>query len=143
MTIIRCIKCGRLLMKGCNVQVEIKCPKCGYVQIINHKSKKDIDIPVGKAKIKQNEVELMTKTGVGDIIEARKHSRNNREEITHSHTCGCFHCRKRFNPAEITDWIEGEKTAVCPVCGVDSIIGDAAGFPITVGLLKTMKAYWF
>lgn len=130
-------------MKGCNVQAEIKCPRCGYVQAINCKFKRSLDMPAEKIKIRQNEVELMTKIGVGDVIEARKHSRDNREEVTRSHTCGCFHCRKRFNPAEITDWIEEEKTAVCPGCGVDSIIGDAAGFPITVSLLKAMNAYWF
>jgi len=34
MTEIRCKKCLRLLMKGTVVVVEIKCPKCGYIQII-------------------------------------------------------------------------------------------------------------
>ncbi|MBZ0156172.1 MAG: Com family DNA-binding transcriptional regulator [Alphaproteobacteria bacterium] len=31
---IRCRKCNRLLMKGEVEVVEIKCPKCGYVQRI-------------------------------------------------------------------------------------------------------------
>lgn len=34
---IRCKKCRRLLMKGEIRAIEIKCPKCGYVQIINEK----------------------------------------------------------------------------------------------------------
>ncbi len=34
MTEIRCKKCRRLLMKGAVTVVEIKCPKCGYIQII-------------------------------------------------------------------------------------------------------------
>jgi len=29
---IRCRKCNRLLMKGDVLQIEIKCPKCGYIQ---------------------------------------------------------------------------------------------------------------
>ena len=29
---IRCRKCNRLLMKGHVLQIEIKCPKCGYIQ---------------------------------------------------------------------------------------------------------------
>ncbi len=29
---IRCRKCNRLLMKGDVLQIEIKCPKCGYMQ---------------------------------------------------------------------------------------------------------------
>jgi phage FluMu protein Com len=31
---IRCKKCGRLLMKGVVVAVEIKCPKCKYINVI-------------------------------------------------------------------------------------------------------------
>ena len=31
---IRCKKCRRLLMKGEVKAVEIKCPKCGYIQKI-------------------------------------------------------------------------------------------------------------
>jgi len=31
---IRCKKCRRLLMKGEVRQIEIKCPKCGYIQKI-------------------------------------------------------------------------------------------------------------
>jgi len=30
---IRCRRCRRLLMKGEIKRVEIKCPKCGYVQM--------------------------------------------------------------------------------------------------------------
>ncbi len=31
---IRCKRCKRLLMKGYVMLIEIKCPKCGYLQII-------------------------------------------------------------------------------------------------------------
>lgn len=34
---IRCKKCRRLLMKGEIKLVEIKCPKCGYIQKIKEK----------------------------------------------------------------------------------------------------------
>ncbi|ADD67606.1 hypothetical protein Dacet_0826 [Denitrovibrio acetiphilus DSM 12809] len=30
---IRCKRCKRLLMKGVVKNVEIKCPKCGYIQM--------------------------------------------------------------------------------------------------------------
>ncbi len=29
---IRCRRCGRLLLKGEIKRVEVKCPKCGYLQ---------------------------------------------------------------------------------------------------------------
>jgi len=31
---IRCKRCKRLLMKGEVLVVEIKCPKCGYIQVL-------------------------------------------------------------------------------------------------------------
>jgi phage FluMu protein Com len=34
MSEIRCKKCRRLLMKGEVKAVEIKCPKCGHIQVI-------------------------------------------------------------------------------------------------------------
>lgn len=36
-TEIRCKRCKRLLMKGHVKTVEIKCPKCGYIQIFDDK----------------------------------------------------------------------------------------------------------
>ena len=34
MTEIRCKKCNRLLMKAEKIYAEIKCPKCGYKNLI-------------------------------------------------------------------------------------------------------------
>jgi phage FluMu protein Com len=31
---IRCVKCRRLLMKGAVIEVEVKCPKCGYLNFL-------------------------------------------------------------------------------------------------------------
>ena len=46
MTEVRCKKCNRLLMKGIVVEVQIKCPKCGYMNFIIHKKVdfKEIDV---------------------------------------------------------------------------------------------------
>jgi len=49
-----------------------------------------------------------------------------------------------FPPEQIDFWIdEYTGTAVCPHCRIDSVIGDASGYPITVDFLKKMKEYWF
>lgn len=32
---VKCKKCGRQLFKGEIKEIEIKCPKCGYVQVLN------------------------------------------------------------------------------------------------------------
>jgi hypothetical protein len=56
--------------------------------------------------------------------------------------CGCFYCLATFSPREITDWI-GEDTARCPKCGIDSVLGDRSGFPISAEFLTSMQAHWF
>ena len=38
---------------------------------------------------------------------------------------------------------DGQHTAWCPYCGIDSIIGENCGYKITPKLLAAMKDYWF
>lgn len=79
-----------------------------------------------------------------DITLAHKHSANHRAEIEASSLCGCFYCCATFKPAEIEEWVDDDRTALCPRCGIDSIIGDASGFPVTaVDFLERMSRYWF
>jgi hypothetical protein len=59
-------------------------------------------------------------------------------------TCGCFYCLRIFDPYEIEEWIEDEEdTALCPYCGIDSVIGESAGYPLTGAFLEEMQRYWF
>ena len=37
----------------------------------------------------------------------------------------------------------GKKTAWCPFCGIDAVIGDASGYEITEELLKEMNEVFF
>ncbi|PJR11509.1 cytoplasmic protein [Sinorhizobium sp. K101] len=79
-----------------------------------------------------------------DIALAHKHSANHRAEIETSSLCGCFYCCSTFPPNEIDDWVDDDRTALCPRCGIDSVIGDASDFPVTtVDFLTRMKQYWF
>lgn len=70
-----------------------------------------------------------------------------REEVLASESCGCFYCCAIFAPAAIDEWIdewEGTgQTALCPRCGIDSVIGSESGYPVTREFLKQMKTYWF
>ncbi|HMF43502.1 MAG TPA: hypothetical protein VKQ32_22670 [Polyangia bacterium] len=83
-----------------------------------------------------------------DIQAAHKHSINHRPEIIASTLCGCFHCRDTFAPARITEWVDeaddGQgQTALCPMCGIDSVIGDQAGFDLSPEFLGRMHHHWF
>jgi hypothetical protein len=76
-------------------------------------------------------------------IRAHKHSKRHRTEIERSERCGCFYCLKTFTPTEIHEWWDDGTTAVCPHCGIDSVIGSASGFLLSPDLLNRMHRYWF
>ncbi|HEY4592684.1 MAG TPA: hypothetical protein VIJ61_09775 [Thermoanaerobaculia bacterium] len=83
-----------------------------------------------------------------DVRGAHLHSSQHRAEIGESSLCGCFYCCSTFPPSEIEEWVDknaaGEgQTALCPRCGIDSVIGDRSGFPVTKEFLEKMKAHWF
>lgn len=82
------------------------------------------------------------------IRKAHDHAIRHRSELLASVQCGCFYCLEVYDPSEITNWIESDaagvgQTALCARCGIDSVIGDRAGFPLTREFLAEMKQYWF
>lgn len=82
-----------------------------------------------------------------DYISAHKHCIRHREEVLRSALCGCFYCLEVFMPQEIVKWIDEQnptgQTALCPECGIDSVIGSASGYPITRDFLDRMNGHWF
>lgn len=78
-----------------------------------------------------------------DVVQAHKHSIRHREEIQESSLCGCFYCLETFPPQEIVDWIDDGECALCPKCGIDSVIGDRSGFHIEKTFLEAMRSHWF
>ncbi len=60
---------------------------------------------------------------------------------------GCFYCLRIFSPAEIVEWVDEVDrvgtTAICPHCGIDSVIGSLSGDPITREFLGAMHKQWF
>ena len=82
-----------------------------------------------------------------DFIKVHQHTEF-RHEILKSEKCGCFYCLQTFSPDEIDDWHgedhqELEPLALCPECGIDSVIGSGSGFPIEPSFLKKMHDFWF
>lgn len=78
-----------------------------------------------------------------EIVEAHKHSFNNRVEVEQSEICGCFYCLKTFSSKEVNKWVNGDSTAICPKCGIDSVLGNEANFDLTPQFLKSMNRFWF
>lgn len=83
-----------------------------------------------------------------DVQAAHTHSSRHRAAVMLSTLCGCFYCCSSFPPTEIREWVDADEagdgqTALCPRCGIDSVIGDRSGFPVSAEFLATMKAHWF
>jgi hypothetical protein len=73
------------------------------------------------------------------------HSIRNEESFLKSDFCGCFHCISIFPVADIKEMVvekDGFRTAICPICGIDSVLGDAS-VEITAELLETMNGLYF
>ena len=76
----------------------------------------------------------------------------NRELIAKSTLCGCFYCLATFRPDEVVDWVDWPEgavdqlaegvTALCPRCGIDSVLPKPP-VAVELGLLAEMKAVWF
>lgn len=78
-----------------------------------------------------------------EVKAAHQFSSNHRAQIELSTKCGCFYCLEIFPPSAITDWVDDGVTALCPRCGVDSVIGSASGIELNAEFLKAMRDYWF
>lgn len=82
-----------------------------------------------------------------DIEGAHTRSIAHRDELLSSELCGCFYCLSVYPPANIREFIDEVDgvgvTALCPRCGIDSVIGSASGFPVDVEFLRAMRNRWF
>ncbi len=83
-----------------------------------------------------------------DLTEAHKHCSRNRSELRKSGKCGCFYCLTIFEfflPLDCYNlrWAGDRDTLMCPICGIDSVIGDVAGYALTREFLEQMQERWF
>ena len=87
--------------------------------------------------------------GESVLLEAHRHCTLNQQEIARSAVCGCFYCCSIYPAAAITQWLEDKvdgkagRTALCPKCGIDSVLASASEAPITAEFLAAMRQRWF
>ncbi len=70
-----------------------------------------------------------------------KQSLRNRKYHATSHQCGCFFCLSIFEASRVRQFWDDETTAVCPLCGIDSVIYDSQVERLTPQLLQALKRY--
>ena len=75
------------------------------------------------------------------LTATHKHCTNNHDAINASKVCGCFYCEATYAPSAVTSYVSGQD-AVCPKCGIDSVLPDAS-LEITPELLRAMYDRWF
>lgn len=124
---------GRAILGGCFISendARWECNSCG-----KRFGNSELPPVIYKRKYKK----------VPQYISAHIHSICNESELMNSQLCGCFNCISVFHPERISEWIDDiheEKTALCPYCSVDSVIGDQSGYKITKEFLQQMHNYW-
>ena len=78
-----------------------------------------------------------------DLVHAHELCTNNRRKLEEAQVCGCFYCMRIFDPKEIVWEDETDHTAMCPYCGIDSVLPESATLLITKPFLKKMHEFWF
>ncbi len=82
---------------------------------------------------------------IAALKSAHPHGANHKREVEISQVCGCFYCCATYPTAQIAEWLEDlDGTALCPRCGIDSVIGSASGYPVAdETFLRAMHRFWF
>jgi hypothetical protein len=76
-----------------------------------------------------------------ELKKAHSHSYKNKDELSKSNKCSCFHCFQTFHSKEIETYLgeyDGKETALCPYCMFDTIIGDASGIELADDLIDAL-----
>ena len=72
---------------------------------------------------------------------------NNRALIAVSDSCGCFYCLETFPGTDVVEWIHEDprkpaNTALCPRCGIDSVL-PSPPVELNKKFLAAMDKHWF
>ncbi|ORA29014.1 hypothetical protein BST18_08445 [Mycobacteroides abscessus subsp. bolletii] len=62
--------------------------------------------------------------------------------MSRSAVSGGFYCLAIYSPSTITEWTDYDDSALCIKCGIDSVLAENSGDPITAFLTR-MHARWF
>ena len=76
---------------------------------------------------------------IEQLIKLHKCAIYNKKDIQQSDTCGCFYCKNIFYAGDITEWTDNGETAICPHCGVDSVICNKKGYITSMILQLSLK----
>lgn len=56
------------------------------------------------------------------MLEFIKLAKDNRVMLSIMQEGSCYSCMTRIPYAEISEWVDNQKTAICPYCGIDAVL---------------------
>ena len=68
---------------------------------------------------------------------------SNEKALKNAPKAGCYYCMSIFDASEVTEFLQQERTALCPKCGIDSVLPSTAPYELTQECLKELNAFWF
>lgn len=74
-----------------------------------------------------------------EIKEYGKHSFKNRAALEENGKCSCYYCCATFDVEKIEEWTDDGKTAICPLCHIDSVVPGEVDYDT----LRKATEHWF
>jgi hypothetical protein len=87
----------------------------------------------------QQEID-MTKDQISAAI---RFATGNREALAKSKKAGCYYCLTIYAASEVVRFLPPEDTALCPYCGIDSVLADQSPYELKVEILEELHIFWF
>ena len=75
--------------------------------------------------------------------ELHRASNDNRPELEKYPHAWCFYCCRKFESKKIKEWIDKKQTALCPHCGVDSVLSQTEKVVLNEEIINDMHSFWF
>jgi hypothetical protein len=118
---------------------------------------KDIGPSIHRGGLRLENPEVQIEFSVDDLWElmltkGHDFAADNKQLIEESETCGCFYCLSIFPASDVKEWVGVRPRAVCPFCGIDSVLPDKSEMLIdsmdtsatwTLFFLNKMHERWF
>jgi hypothetical protein len=77
------------------------------------------------------------------IQEACEFAADHRAALAESLMAACYYCQTVFPTSLISEFTDGQRTALCPYCGTDAVLPSAAGYDFTAAGLLALNEFWF
>ncbi|MEQ9288684.1 MAG: cytoplasmic protein [Cyclobacteriaceae bacterium] len=77
------------------------------------------------------------------IHKAIDYATSNEEDLKNSELAACYYCKSIFKASEVKEFLETERTALCPKCGIDSVLPSNSPIELTTENLVELNKHWF